>query len=441
MAAIVVFALVGLAGASMLLTGIKVSGDTRDRSQAATVASSSIENIRDNASFACAWQTPLPAGCAAAASVLPPAVTTSTKTVGAESYTIKQTTEFEAKATPQSACNASTQGGSAGVQPVLLVTESVSWPNKGGTKPVTTQTILTPPVGAFSNNTGAIDVGVVNSLSQPDAGIPVTVTGPSGSNSYSTDSNGCALAAFLSPGSYTVTIASSGYVDNQENSTSKQTLGVTTGNVTTATFFYDQAANLGATFVAAPGWPATTPFQYPSNLPITIANSGLAGTGTYLLPNGTTGSPVYPYSSGYSIWAGRCPEANPGAITTGNTPLYPVPPSGNAPAPTTVSTVAAQNATASVPLYPLTINVTDAASKPVTFNITEVAGAAKIPCTATFNTYSLPGSAAASPTSTTYVAGVPLGVFTLVATDGSTSKTVTPNVSVGLNGATATVAL
>jgi prepilin-type N-terminal cleavage/methylation domain-containing protein len=441
MVAIVLFGLVGIAAASMLVTGIKVSARTRDQSQAASLASNSVEAFRDNASLACAWQNPLPVGCGATSSVVPPAVTTSAQSVGSQPFTIKQTTEYEAKATSQTACNASAQGGSAGVQPVLLLTESVTWPTIGTALPVTSQTILAPPVGAFSNNTGAIDIGVVNSLNHADAGIPVTVNGASGTTTYTTDSNGCALAAFLTPGSYTVSIASSGYIDNQESSTSTQTLGVTTGNVTTASFFYDQAATLGATFVKTSSWPLGVTFQSAVNLPITVANSGLAGTGTYLLPNGTAGSSVYPYSSGYTIWAGRCPEANPDAVTSSTSPLYPVGVTNNAPAPTTVATPAGQTATASVPLYPLTINFTDAASKPVTFTITEAAGAAKTPCTAPFSTYTLPVSVAGSPVTKTYVAGVPLGVFTLKATDGTSSQTVSPNVNVGLTGATATVAL
>lgn len=443
MVAIVLFGLVGLAAASMLVTGIKVSARTRDQSQAASLASNSIETFRDNASLACAWQSPLPTGCGATSSVVPPAVTTSAQTVGSQPYTITQTTEYEAKATPQTACNASTQGGSAGVQPVLLVTESVTWPTMGNALPVTSQTLLAPPVGAFSNNTGAIDVGVVNSLNHPDTGISVTVIGASGTTTYTTDSNGCALASFLAPGSYTVSIASSGYIDNQESSTSTQTLGVTTGNVTTASFFYDQAATLGATFVRASSWPGGVTFQTAMNLPITVANSGLAGTGTYLLPNGTAGSSVYPYSSGYSIWAGRCPEANPDAVTSSTSPLYTVGVTNNAPAPTTVATRAGQTATASVPLYPLSISFKDSAALPVTFTITEAAGAAKTPCTATFSTYTLPVSVAGSATvSKTYVAGVPLGVFTVKASDSAGhNQTVSPNVNVGLTGASATVAL
>jgi hypothetical protein len=150
---------------------------------------------------------------------------------------------------------------------------------------------------------------------------------------------------------------------------------------------------------------------------------------------------VYPYSGGYAIWAGRCPEANPDAVTSGNATLYPVPPAGNSPAPTTVSTEAGQTATAALPLYPLTIRVTDAASRPVSFSVTEVAGAAEIPCGAPFKTYTLPGTALGSPTTAqTYVVGLPLGAFTLQATDGSSSRTVS-NVNVGLTGATATVAL
>lgn len=440
MFAIVLFGLVGLAGASATIGSVQVSQRVRNQSQAAALASSSVETIRSNGSVACAWQSPLPTGCSASASVVPVGTSTSTKTVGNIPFTITQTTEFESKST-LAACNASTQGGAAGVQPVLLVTEAVSWSTMNGAAPVTSQTILTPPAGAFANSSGAIDVSVVNGLNQPDAGIPVTVNGPSGTSTYTTDANGCALAGYLAPGSYTVTIVKSGYIDSQESATSAQTLGVTTGNVTTSTFFFDASATLGATFVPATSWPSSVPFVAPTGLPVTVANSGLSGSGTYQLPNGVSGSAVYPYVSGYNIWAGRCPEANPDAVTSSGSPLYPVPPSGTAPAPTTVATSAGLPATASVPLYPLTINFTDTASKAVTFKITEVAGSAKTSCTG-FQTYSLPLSPVGQRTTvTSYVIGVPLGTFTLSGTDGGATRTFTPNVNVGLNGATTTVGL
>src|SRR5581483_1836192 len=189
---------------------------------------------------------------------------TMTKTVGVNTFTIKQTTAWLPKAAPAGSCDAPTQGGTSTVQPVLLVTEKVSSPAMlGSKKSVRVATELTPPPGAYSTTTGGISVKVLDSQNNPVSGIPITVSSGGSTTAMVTNDDGCTFAAYLAAGSYTVTANQSGYVDNQEVPASVQTIGVTTGNVSTATFFYDQGATVNVSF--------STPGNLPSasGLPVT----------------------------------------------------------------------------------------------------------------------------------------------------------------------------
>lgn len=419
--AIVVFALVALAGSAMILNAIGISRDTRNRTQAANIAARELEVVRNAATQSC-WTAPAPAGCALV--LTPPGTTTSTQTVGSQSFTVTRSLSWLAKSAPSGSCDSPTQGGNTAVQPVLLATESVTWAAQLGTKPVTATTELAPPVGLFSANTGGISVKVLDHATQPVANIPVTVvsTGGGAPTSLSTNSDGCTFAAYLTPGTYNISLAQSGYVDNQEQATSTQTVTVTSGAVSTGTFYYDKAAQLGVTFSTG-GLPAAT------GLPVTVSNSGISGAGTDTFGQGvTTLGPLYPYPS-YGIWAGQCPEANPSAVDPSNNPLY----AGSS--QTQAATTAGGLTAVAVPLYPLSVRVIDTGGNPVsgaTVSLTETAGKAKSTCSS-FNTYGLSTSGATG----TSLTAVLLGSFTVNVTGGG--KSGSASVFVTPSGAAATV--
>jgi hypothetical protein len=92
-----------------------------------------------------------------------------------------------------------------------------------------------------------------------------------------------------------------------------------------------------------------------ADLPVTVANSGIGPTGQYTFGNtnqsiAQLGMLLYPFASGYSVWAGEMPESNPGAAPSGS-PLY-APDSGVAPLIGTST-----SATVVVPVYPLDLTV------------------------------------------------------------------------------------
>jgi len=416
--AITLFALVSGATAAMLLTGIGVSRDARNRTAASQAATESLELARKTATTTFTQLT--------APSV--PVV----KTINSVPFTVTQTATFIPKNAVATSCSATSQGGNSSVQPVLLVTETVTWPRMDRTAPVTVSTTLTPPIGAYPSGTGGVDVKVIDSKGKPVAGVPITLTGAT-PTSMSTNAAGCAYAAFLTPGNYTVSANAPGYVDNQEQAISSQTAGVVNGQPVSLTFYYDLSATIAAVLDTTVA-PAT-------GLPITLGNSGLAGTGSYsFAPGVTTLTPVYPYSS-YGIWAGRCPEAYPAAVDLGSNPLY---------SPSTVKAVTpviGASVAVTVPLYRLRVTVlTSGKGKGGTvptngavLTASETAGAAKTLCGAPYNAYGMTSSQTVAGADGISETGLPLGTFMITVTAGGRSATQT--VTVRPAGASITVTL
>ncbi len=416
--AITLFALVSGGTAAMLLTGIGVSRDTRNRTAASQAASEVLELARKTATTSFAQLTN-------------PSVPV-VKTINSVPFTITQSAMFIPKNAVATSCSATSQGGNSSVQPVLLVTETVTWPRMDRTAPVTVSTTLTPPIGAYPSGTGGVDVKVIDSKGKPVAGVPITLTGAT-PTSMSTNAAGCAYAAFLTPGNYTVSANAPGYVDNQEQAVSSQTAGVVNGQPVSLTFYYDLSARIAAVLDPTVA-PAT-------GLPITLGNSGLAGTGSYsFAPGVTTLTPVYPYSS-YGIWAGRCPEAYPAAVDAGSNPLY-------SPATVTaVTPVIGASVAVTVPLYRLTVTVLTSGkgkggsvpTNGAVLTATETAGTAKTLCGAPYSAYGMTSSQTVAGADGISATGLPLGTFTITVTAGGRSAT--QLVTVRPAGASITVTL
>ena len=113
-------------------------------------------------------------------------------------------------------------------------------------------------------------------------------------------------------------MSTTGYVDRQGGQPATQSVGVTASQITRVQFDYDRAATLSVGLVLPSG------AALPSGLPMTVANSNLTvgyrpfqesstGTGTT-----RTITPLFPYSSGYYVWAGSCADADPAYFSGGS---------------------------------------------------------------------------------------------------------------------------
>jgi prepilin-type N-terminal cleavage/methylation domain-containing protein len=377
--------LIGLTGATkMMASSILVSGDTRLRVIAANVATETLEQLRGTASDPSRFAT------------IPIGFSTATRTVGPFRFTVETDTEWVGQRANASNCDA------GGNQPQILRSNvSVSWTHMRGTKPVESTTTLAPPVGVYSANTGAIAAKLVTASGDPATGVQVSATSAT-TRTVVTGDDGCAFFAFLPTGTYNVTATAAGWVNDQELVVPSQSTTVSVGSTKSVVFNLDRAATLNVT-----GWTSSAPAA--TGIPVSVANTGLQPNGQYVFPAGTTAlTPLFPYSDGYSLFAGSCTDANPLGLNASRNPYYPladadpldVAPGGVDSGPVT--------------LYPLAVRVT-LSNGTVVNGATVSALATGTVCPSGRPTYGLPNSDASGNTT----AGVSLGHLTITARSGT----------------------
>lgn len=255
-----------------------------------------------------------------------------------------------------SACD----GGSAVAHPSYSLTVTVTWPNMTA-RPVVNQTVLTPPKGVIDDSSfGYLAVKVTDAAGHAAGNIMVNVAGPAGTFSPVTDSSGCAVVALNQAGAYAASLSRAGYVDFYGNPTpTLGNIGVTVGELVVKAMTYDAAATINAAFTTASGYspPATLPY-------VTVANSGLQPTGTESVA--ASGNPgaianLWPFTSGYTLWAGSCADSDPAASgSSRGTPLV-IPPGQSVAAQITLAPLDVQvNASDGDPVVGATVTASEA---------------------------------------------------------------------------------
>lgn len=254
-------------------------------------------------------------------------------------YTVKRQVTWLVTGNGVSACD----GGSIVTYPSIGVHVEVTWPNMGGVPPVVSDTVLTPPKSVLNSSNGYLAIKVVNRDGNANAGRTVTATGPAGTFSDTTGPDGCATFVLNRAGTYTVSLTegSSGYV--AYNGSTSQSVAVSIGSLVVRSFTYDLGVSIRATLTAPAG------FSLPATLPvIALGNAGILPSGVSTFPTDASGTvvagPLWPFSSGYSVWAGSCTDSDPGL--TGTRPAALTPAKG-----TTASTTAALQAVAITTTY------------------------------------------------------------------------------------------
>jgi type II secretory pathway pseudopilin PulG len=303
--AVTVFALVFAAVSIGIGRALEVNRGNRNRSAAAYLAARQLEEVRAKTFSTVALGRTT---CA---------YTTTSCNLPAP-FTVVQDVAWASPGTTSTTCDVPATSGST--LAYKRVTVTVTWADMGGVAPVTTQTLLTPPGGTFDANDGHILIQAFDRDAIPLAGKTVSISGPQ-SASQTTSSDGCAFFAYLDPGTYTATISVTGYVDRQGNQPATQSVGVTASQITKVQFDYDEAATLSVGLVAPSGSVIPTGTY---GIAMTVANSNLT-VGTRSFQQSATGSgttrtitPLFPYASGYQVWAGDCADADPATYTGGS---------------------------------------------------------------------------------------------------------------------------
>jgi hypothetical protein len=197
-------------------------------------------------------------------------------------------------------------------------------------------TVMTPPKGTYSalQTQSHIGMMVIDSLGNPKPGVQVTAKNSVGQLAplQVTATDGCALLEDLAPGDWTVTAANAGFVNLAGDPSAQTSVHLESGQLWRGVIQYDQAARIAATVAAPEG------YELPAGvdtLPITIGNSGLQPIGARVFADDQAlfSAALWPFPSGYVVWAGGCEDGNP--ALTGES--FPVPAVAGTTTPVTVT--------------------------------------------------------------------------------------------------------
>jgi hypothetical protein len=244
-------------------------------------------------------------------------------------------------------------------------------------------TVLTPPKGTLSSTLSFVAVKVLDSRGVALAGQTVTLTGPGATSPDTTAADGCAVFAVSTPGSYVASINQVGYVDFYGNQNATKTVVVGTGTFDIRQINYDRAAALTVTMTTQGG------YSLPTALPwLTFSNSGLTPSGirTQIASGSTTTvTSLWPFTDGYTLWAGACSQADPAASGGTRSTAVVIPAGASASTTTTLAPVqvTVRNAlglpltNATVLAYPAVTTTCATTENPMTLGVTDGTGLLK----------------------------------------------------------------
>jgi Tfp pilus assembly protein PilV len=354
---VLVIAMIGVA--LLFENTIIASGNTRNRVVAANLATEQMETVRGQAADPTKF-TVIPQG----QTVLPatPIVAGNAQLVNGIQYTVTQDVQFVGQSSSTSSCDSP----SASTGQIMQVSETVTWPDMAGTKPVNEVTTLAPPVGAYSASSGSIATKIFDSTGAVSDNVNVQITGPTTATQQTT-AEGCAYFAFLPVGTYTVTVIEGTGVGDQEVVAPAQTASVSVGQTVSLQFLYDSPATIVAT-LPSPANTAGAP-AHATGMSLSVANTGLQPYSQFSFPAAagdvTTSPGLFPYSSGYTTFAGNCTDNNPLGKDTSRNPFYPTA------TPVPVAVTPNGSVTTTVPLYTVSIHVNSAAVAGTTLTAVE----------------------------------------------------------------------
>jgi Tfp pilus assembly protein PilV len=220
----------------------------------------------------------------------------------------------------------------------LKLTTTVTWPQMNGTQPVTEESLLSPPVGEFGTDVGTLVVQVSKGNGDPAPGLTVSAAGVSDV----TNSLGCVVFANVPAGSTTVNLSSPGFVTPTGAPTVSDPTSVVARQTTLVSEQYDAAGTVPVSFdtrsfsaptVRAAQWRTVTASHS------ALLTPRLFGNLTDPLSSQIAATPLFPFPSGYTVYAGSCAGNDPSTYQANyfasNPGLVTVPP-GTTTAPVTV---------------------------------------------------------------------------------------------------------
>ncbi len=242
-------------------------------------------------------------------------------------YTVVSTAQFVNDQTGTVSC-----GAANSTADYVKVQSKVTWPTLGTRPPTILQSLIAPPNGSLDPDNGTLTINAINAAGVGIGGVGLSGTGPS-SFSGTTDSAGCAQFADIPGGNYTLTPTASGVVDQDGNAPAAKTISVIGGGTASVTLQFDTGGSVPVTFVTKRYGATTTTASSADTL--TAFNTGMTQGEVFGTPGGTrtaskTATPLFPFTSPDTFYAGSCTGNLPDATATAAYKSVVVPAGGTA---------------------------------------------------------------------------------------------------------------
>lgn len=296
--AMMIFAIIATGALHATISTLSVTHDTRSRQVAANLAAQEIDLARDTADLLTLEDT------------------SRDIQVNGENFHIERDARWVLNAGGDLNCGADGQ-----TLRYKRVNISVTWDNmRPSTKPVTSDTVIDPNVRVNDPLKGTIIVKVLKPSGTGTPGVSVSATPVSGSGpSYTannTDAQGCSYILKVEPGNYNVTVTHTGddYVDEEQSSSSTETVGVTAGSSASAGFLFSEGGELRVNYasnstLAGLLFPNEWDTSFLSSYPTYVESRSFAGPNT----DREEDFALQPFTSGYQVLAGAAPTAADGS--------------------------------------------------------------------------------------------------------------------------------
>jgi type II secretory pathway pseudopilin PulG len=221
------------------------------------------------------------------------------------SYTVRSKASWVSDASGTESCTSNDNQAH-----YLKILSTVTWPAIGSRPPVQAASLMAPPA-SLSTTSGSLAVQVTD-----QAGAPVTnMTVRANPGNFVADTNaaGCAFFGALAIGNVTAGYGMAGWVDPAGSTNVTLAGSVSGGTTTTMTASYAEAAQVAVSFDTKVGGAAPAPARATQ---ANLVNPSVPPPGIRTFTASTPAPTInatnlYPFTSGYGVYAGSCTAANP----------------------------------------------------------------------------------------------------------------------------------
>lgn len=224
-------------------------------------------------------------------------------------YTIESIAAFQTDETGTASC----EEGLASAD-YIQIRSTVTWPSIGTRPPVVAQSLVAPPNGSVSPDSGALAVQIEDAEHEGIEGVVLSGSQEGGEGSFSgpTGPNGCAVFGNLPAGNYTLEVTDSSLVDNDGNPPEPEPTSVVAESTNTLALQYDQPGDIEIGFET---WIDGEPVEEAEFDSVVVFNNGMSVAKTFGTPGAPTNlveaTTLFPFTSPYAVYAGTCEANNP----------------------------------------------------------------------------------------------------------------------------------